>query len=533
LSVTRRTALRLVAGGGLAVVAACAPPAPAPSAPAATSAGGATAAPKPTGAAAAAATPRSGGTLRVAISADPASLDGHLYAAGRFDTTWLIYDRLTEYDLNLKPQPMLAESWDVSSDYKRIQLNLRKGVTFHDGREFTSDDVKYNFLRVRDPKVGAGAFVNQSNWFSSFDTPDKYTIVLNSEQPRPLVFDFFERLNMLDKNVMEGPDAKTKANGTGPFKFVEWIQGDHFSVEKNPNFWMSGRPYIDGVRTLILKDQQGAVAQMEAGSLDVFETMNLIDFLRLRKDPRFATIVNDVPTGMYCLGVNTTWAPMDNKMVRQAMNYAINRKRWVDNYFSDTSAPISLEWYRGTPMYDAARENYYAFDLDKAKSLLQQAGVGPFSMDMVLITSPESSPLTQIYQADLASIGVTMNIVTMDLAPWLDNVNNRKYHGMYYSPASIAASVGTELTTSKVWQVGNNNSGFDSPTYQQLATATTTETDPNKLSMLYKQANDLLLDESFGIPLAWRPPSNLTRAAVHATNNFFGGWWYRDVWMEG
>src|SRR5262249_8639391 len=213
--------------------------------------------------------------------------------------------------------------------------------------------------------------------------------------------------------------------------------------------------------------------------------MNLIDFLRLRKDPRFRTIENDVPTGMYCFGINTTWAPMDNKMVRQAMNYAINRKRWVDNYFSDTSAPISLEWYRGTPMYDSARENYYSFDLDKARSLLKQAGVGDFSMDMVLITSPESSPLVQIYQADLASIGVKLNIVTMDLAPWLDNVNNRKYNGMYYSPASIAASVGTELTTSKVWQTGNNNSGFDSPTFQQLSTATTTETDPQKLSQLY------------------------------------------------
>jgi peptide/nickel transport system substrate-binding protein len=537
VSLTRRAALRLVAGGAVAIVAACAAPAPAPSAaPTSVSVSTPAAGAKPTSGAtgqAAGTTPKSGGTLRVAISADPASLDGHLYAAGRFDTTWLIYDRLTEYDLNLKPQPMLAESWDVSSDYKRIQLNLRKGVTFHDGREFTSDDVKYNFLRVRDPKVGAGAFVNQSNWFSSFDTPDKYTIVLNSEQPRPLVFDFFERLNMVDKNVMEGPDAKTKANGTGPFKFVEWVQGDHFSTEKNPNFWMSGRPYIDGVHTLILKDQQGSVAQFEAGAVDVYETMNLIDFLRLRKDPRFATVVDDVPTGMYCLGVNCTWAPMDNKLVRQAMNYAINRKRWVDGYFQDTSAPISLEWYRGTPMHDDARENFYAFDLDKAKALLKQANVGDFSMDMVLITSPESSQLVQIYQADLASIGVTMNIVNMDLAPWLDNVNNRKYHGMYYSPASIAASVGTELTTSKVWQVGNNNSGFDSPEYQQLATATTTETDPAKLGQLYKQANDLLLDESFGIPLAWRPPSNLTRAAVHATNKFFGGWWYRDVWVDG
>ena len=144
---SRRAALRMLAGvSGVSIVAACSPPAPTAGPTSVTS----VAAARP----AAGTTPKSGGTLRVAISADPASLDGHLYAAGRFDTTWLIYDRLTEYDLNLKPQPMLAESWDVSSDFKRIQLNLRKGVTYHDGREFTSDDVKYNFLRVRDPKVG-------------------------------------------------------------------------------------------------------------------------------------------------------------------------------------------------------------------------------------------------------------------------------------------------------------------------------------------------------------------------------------------
>ena len=162
----RRSALRMLAAlGGVTIVAACGPTVPSaaptsaapkpaattpPAAAATTSAAAryrrhraatAAAAPAATGA------PKTGGTLRVAISADPASLDGHLFAAGRFDTTWLIYDRLTEYDLKLKPQPMLAESWDVSSDNKSIKLNLRKGVTYHDGREFTSDDVKYNFLR--------------------------------------------------------------------------------------------------------------------------------------------------------------------------------------------------------------------------------------------------------------------------------------------------------------------------------------------------------------------------------------------------
>jgi peptide/nickel transport system substrate-binding protein len=526
---TRRTALRLLAStSGLMVLAAYAPAAPpstssAPPAPATSAASGA----KP-----AAGAPKTGGTLRVAVSADPASLDGHLFAAGRFDTTWLIYDRLTEYDTSVTPQPRLAESWETSSDYKRLKLNLRKGVTFHDGREFTSDDVKYNFLRVRDSKVGAGAFVNQSNWFSSFDTPDKNTIILNSEEPRPLVFDFFERLNMVDKNVMEGPDSKTKANGTGPFKFVEWIQGDHFATVKNPNFWMSGKPYIDGVRTLILKDQQAAVAQLESGAIDVFQNMNLIDFVRLKNDPRFTVVQNDVPTGMYCFGINCTWPPMDNKLVRQAMNWAINRKRWVDNYFQGTTQPISLEWYPGTPPYEAAKANHYTFDLEKSRALLKQAGVGNFTMDMVLIPSNESTSLVQIYQADLASLGITMNIVHMDLAPWLDNVNNRKYKGMYYSPAGISASVGTELTTSKIWQVGNNNSGFDSPLYQELATATTTETDPVKLKQIYSQVNDLMLDESFSIPLCTRPPTNVTRAAVHATNTQFGGWWYRDVWID-
>jgi peptide/nickel transport system substrate-binding protein len=525
---TRRTALGLLlSSAGAGAIAACAPAAPAASTPVSVS--GAVAA---TPGARPAAAPKSGGTLRVAISADPASLDGHLFANGRFDTTWLIYDRLAEYDLNLKPQPRLAESWDISTDFKQIKLNLRKGVTFHDGREFTSDDVKYNVLRVRDPKIGAGAFVNQSNWFTSFDTPDKNTIVLKSEQPRPLVFDFFERLNMLDKNVMEGPDAKTTANGTGPFKFVEWIQGDHFSTVKNPNFWIPGQPYLDGVRTLILKDQQAAVAQLEAGSLDVFENMNLIDFLRLKKDARFSTIQNDVSTGFYCFGLNCTWSPLDNKLVRQALNWAINRQRWIDGYFGGTTQPESLEWFPGTPMYDASKANRYTFDLDKARALLKQANVTNLTLDVVLIPSPESAPLVQIYQADLASIGVTLNIVNMDLAPWLDLVNNRKYKGLYYSPAGISSSVGTELTSSKVWQVGNNNSGFDSPLYQQLGAASTTETDPARLQQIYAQVNDLMLDESFGIPLCSRPPTNLTRAAVHANNQQFGGWWYRDVWMD-
>src|SRR5262249_37409103 len=154
-------------------------------------------------------------------------------------------------------------------------------------------------------------------------------------------------------------------------------------------------------------------------------------------------------------------------------------------YFGGTTQAESLEWFAGTPMYDSARANYYTFDLDKARSLLKQANVGNFNMDLVFIPSPESASLAQIYQADLASIGITLNIVNRARGSCCDLLNTRRYHGMYYSPAGISSSVGTELTTSKIWEIGNNNSGFDSQMYQTLGAASTTETDPDKLKQIY------------------------------------------------
>ena len=178
-------------------------------------------------AAAAAGTPKAGGKLQVGMIGDLGTIDGHQVTQATVNVTFLGYDRLIDYDDKLTPIPMLAESWDISSDLTQFKLNLRKGVQFHSGREFTSDDVKYNMLRVRDPKVAGivGALAAESNWFSSIETPDKYTVVLKSDKPRPGAFDFLEYFNMLDKDTTEGPDAKTKIVGTGPFTFVEWVAG--------------------------------------------------------------------------------------------------------------------------------------------------------------------------------------------------------------------------------------------------------------------------------------------------------------------
>ncbi len=541
----RRGVLRLFAAGASVAVldAACGPAAPTvatavPSTvtPAATTAPApAATAPAATApAAAGTAQPQKGGTLRAAVVGDPPGLEVHVLLPGLYESVWLVYDRLIAYDDQLVPQPQLAESWDMSTDATQIKLNLRKGVQFHSGREFTSDDVKYNILRVRDPKIGAGTFVNQSNWYTSIETPDKYTVVLQSDTPRPLTFDFLEYFNIVDKDAMESPDARSKAVGTGPFSFVEWVPGDHLQFARNPNYWLSGKPNLDGVHVAILSDAQAMVTQLEGNAVDAIKTPPLTDFGRLKDSPNYQGLVHPNAGIFFAFGLNVLNPPMDDKRVRQALNYAINRQRFTDNVMFGLGKPQALPWLPGAPAYDPTLDQAYAFDLDKARSMLADAGVSNLAIDLVLTSSPEGSSMAQIYQSDLAQIGIKLNVQTLDSAVWLDQVNNRKYNGAYWSTATRANLLpGTMLSSSKLSDPNNNNSGFKDDQYSQLVAAATTEPDPAKQKLVYQQMNQLLLDQSFFMTVATDPPTMLARSNLHNIQPLsFGGFGYTDAWID-
>jgi peptide/nickel transport system substrate-binding protein len=482
----------------------------------------------------AAASARPGGTLRFVLTQDPSTLEVQELLGNNTEAIWPVYDRLVSYDDKLVPRPQLAESWDLSSDDKQIRMNLRHGVQWHSGREFTSDDVKYSVLRVRDRKVGAGTFANQSSWFTEIDTPDKYTIILISDQPRPLVFDFLNYFNIVDQATMEAPDAKSKAMGTGPFSFVEWVQGDHITLLKNKNYWQSGRPYLDGIHIGIVRDMQSAVAQLEAGSLDAVKNAGLPDFIRLRSDPKYQGIVHSTSGLYYVIGLNTLHPPLDNKAVRQALNYAIDRKRFIDTVRQGVGQSFALPWQPGSPAFDAGRAAAYAFDLDKARSLLTQSNTRGFDMDLVLTPTDDGQSMAQIYQADLARIGVNLNIKAMESAAWLDQVNNRKYVGAYWSGATRSNLLpGTMLSSSQVWDPQNNNSGYKTDQYSQLVSAAGTEPDPARQQQIYTQLNDLLLDESFGMFVSSAPPTMLTTSGLHDVQPVsIGGFGFTQAWLS-
>ncbi|MBV9596893.1 MAG: ABC transporter substrate-binding protein [Chloroflexi bacterium] len=507
IRLTRRNALALLAGGAVGgLLAACQSVAQPQAAPAPAVGGLTPVAPT----APAASQPRRGGTLRAGIQTDLPNTDPWFTAPSNYDALWVAFDRLIALDAHLQPQPMLAESWDLSSDFTQVKLNLRNGVQFHSGREFTSDDVKYNLMHVRDPKVGSGSLVAFSNWWT-IETPDKYTVELKSDSPRPLLWDYLEYLNIADSQVLDGPDSKTKVGGTGPFVFAEWSQGDHIHLVKNANYWQGGKPYLDSIDYAIFKDAQTMLAQLEAGGLDMALNPPLRDLSRLKNDSTFQAISNPQSGRYYTVGWTTLASPLDDKRVRQALNYALDRQRFVDTLLDGFGTAETLFWLPGSPAYDPARANYYTFDLDKAAGLLRDAGATRFQLEYLISPNfPELADFGQIYQADLAKIGVTLTIRQVDSAAFFDAINNRKYTGMYaITSARAQLQPASMLLTGGATNPSNNNSGYSSDAYTQLTNAAATETDPQKQKQIYSQLNDLLLDAAFNTALASASPHML------------------------
>lgn len=507
---SRRDVLRLFgSAGGLAIVAACAPittPSVAP-----------TSAPAPAQAAPAAAV-KAGGTLTLGVTAELPNLESHQMSPSTFNVVYQVHDRLIEYDANRQPVGQLAESWDFSADRRQVTFKLRQGVKFHTGREFTSADIPPNVKHAADPKTGIGNLSVMSQWITDIQMPDKYTVVLTTEQPRPSLFDYLQFLNITDPETLQGPDARTKLVGTGPYTFVEWAQGDHVTIRKNPNYWKSGTPKLDEQVFRIFSDPQSMVAQVEASSIDGMIGAPLRDLARLKDDPKYHYFPNQA-SGTYTLIVaNTTQAPMDKKEVRQAINYAINRKRIADSvYLGLYGPPRALPWTPQNPAYDAAKAGAYSYDLDKAKSLLQQAGVSGAQFDMIMPAgSAEYASVAQIVQSDLATLGIQLGVKPLETAAFNAAGLSKQGFGLIQDGSLFAQLLPSAITVlSSFYQPSAPKTGLVSDQYTQLVNSLGVELDPTKQKALYDQLNDFLIDQSHIMPLVATVPSVLARTNLN------------------
>jgi peptide/nickel transport system substrate-binding protein len=447
----RRLATAAAALGAVPLLQACAPAAPA--SPTAAPAAKPTEAPKPTVAAAAttapaakpteppkpaaapttapavkpatpAGQPVAGGTLRTTLGAEPTTLDPHkLGTLFDRDVADAMFDALIDDDTLDGIKGQLAESWD-SPDARVWTFKLRSGVKFHDGSPLTAESVKFSFDRLQDPNTGiTGQIRPTAAQVEAVESVDASTVRITLKTASAAFPVDAANIKIIPKDFDTAQPV-----GTGPFKFGEWVRNQRVRVTRNPDYFVPGQPYLDELVFLPTPDENQKIVLLQTGQVDFTDTIPLPRVKEVEAGGKI--IVYPIPVGVapssYFMPLRTDRAPLDNAKVRQAMNLAIDRQALLDVTFGVGTVKSNVV----PPKHWAFNPNAMSFDtrdVARAKQLMAEGGhPNGFSIQFKFITSrAEYTPMAQLFQANLADIGVKLDLQPKELGVWVDEVLNK------------------------------------------------------------------------------------------------------------
>lgn len=433
-----------------------------------------------------------GGTLVAAIGAEPDQLDPHVTSAYvSFQVLENVFDTLVEPDDDLVMQPSLAESWEVSEDGLTVTFKLRDGATFHDGSPLTAADVVYSYDRIRESANNGWRFGS----VTEVAAPDDSTVVFTLSAPTPNLLSHigaFKGMGIVQQANVESGDITTAPIGTGPFALAEWTSGDSIELVRNDAYW-GGAPSLDGVTYRFIPDATVALTNVQTGEAHWTDNLPAQQVSGLMNSSDI--VVEGVPGNDYFyFAPNQAREPYSDARVRQAIAYAIDRDAIVQAALfgnaavNQTAIPATSTWY-----LDYAP---YTRDLEMARALLEEAGAGEFEMDLMVVSS-EAQAVTaaQVIAANLADIGITVNIRQLDQATWLDEQANGNFDVFLWS--WIGNLDPSDFYYAQHHSTGGFNAqGYSNPEVDALLDQAAAETDPDARKALYDQAATMIVDDA-------------------------------------
>lgn len=385
---------------------------------------------------------KAGGTLIQIVQPEPPSLAPYLSTSGPIGLVApKIYQGLLDYDLDLNVVPELAKSFDVSEDGLTVTFKLQKGVTWHDGKPFTSADVEFTIMHVLKKFHPRGP--NSFKEVTEIQTPDEHTAIFKLAKPAPYMMRAFSAYEspMVPKHLLEGTDirsAKLGNNpvGTGPFKFTEWKKGQYIRLDKNENYWKEGLPLLDRVVARVIPDASTRTAAMESGEVHygAYGAIPNVDVVRLRKMDSIGTTTDGYsminPMALIEFSVNK--APFDKAAIRQAISLTIDRQFLIDNiwfgYGKAATSALSSN-FEPTGLYKASINYPATPNVSAAIKLLEDAGYAADSngvrakavLDLIPYGEDWRRAGEYVKQA-LLEIGISLELRYEDVPTWIKRV---------------------------------------------------------------------------------------------------------------
>ena len=504
-------------------------------------AGGAKAAPKRRKAA-----PPRGGKVTWALEQDPAHIApfGGILTANHWGKAPM-YESLIEWDSRLNERPALATSWKVVNN-RTIDFTLRRGVRFHNGKEFTAADAKYSFdLQLNPPAPGSVAVLGQVPAIEGTEVRSRYVLRMRLKNPDARVFGYLA-WNRYSAMVPEGMYGQVNAGregiGTGPFRLLEYQPNSHVEFARYRNYWKRGLPYLDALSFKVLPDEQARVAALRAGAIDggTFSA----DSARALGQNRNLKVLRGLTAAFRELQMTIKPGPRKpwhDVRVRQAVNFAINRQEIINRVYSgfgDYSGFVP-PGYGPWPLTRAElRNRYEKHDLAKARALMRAAGVANgFTVEMTTFSTPlDFSQVAAVIKSQLNRININVNIVAQEPGTFAAENGRGTFEwdltarGMRgdvdgymaeFNPSSTAYQAWYPLyRNQRVWRlVGNGR----------------IQLDQKKRIPMYKEAQRLLMNDVVQIPLVAVSKFQVVRPRVQnmyvAFSDFNTGL-HTSVWIK-
>jgi peptide/nickel transport system substrate-binding protein len=508
-------------------------------------------------------TPVRGGVLTVAVAPEPTQLtSANLTTMNVGMVSSKILEGLVSYDLDLKPVPALAESWQQTADGRTLTFKLRPKVLWHDGKPFTSADVAWTLEEVwkKLHPFGRAAFAN----VEKVETPDALTVVIRLSSPAPYILNYINTYGaqILPKHVYEGTDVlKNPANnapiGTGPFVFKEWVRGSHVRLERNASYWGRGpqgeqQPYLDGLLVKFIPDAAARTVALEAGEVDVAlgSIIPLTNLNRFADKKKFTINLDDgrYLSTIFLLQFNVRRPYFQDKRVRQAFAHAIDKNALLKvvflNYGKVATGPVPSSVVN----YYSRDVKHYAFDPKRAEALLDEAGFKKgkdgkrlkISLDFDGFGGPIGARSAEFLKQSLARINVELELRTSDTANYLRRIFTDQDYDLMTS--SLHRLPDPTLGVQRLYWTKNivkgapwtNGSGYSNPELDKVMEAAAAEPDETKRKALITQWQQIVQEDVPLIELIEQTWVTVSNARLKKQNLQGDGLFasYADTWLE-
>lgn len=466
-------------------------------------------------------------TLIIAQGTDPVTLDAHHSTDSPTST---VTEHISETLFELTPEgeivPLLAESFTVSEDGLTWQLNIRQGVYFHDGTPLNAEAVKFNIDRILDPDESV-TFRFLLTEIVETSVVDEYTVEFVTEQPfAPILAHLTHTsISMQSPTAIQeyGEDYGDLASvGTGPFVFDSWQRGQEVALVRNENYW-GDHPAYERLVFRAVPEGGARMMMVQSGDVDVAVRVPPHDISRLDADPNVNVMSTPSLRTIY-IGFNVTMEPFTDPLVRQAVNYAVDKDAIVDFILAGVGQPVDAPVAPGVFGYQSIKR--YDHDLDRARELLAEAGF-PDGFETKLYSPSgrymQDIQISEAVQSMLADVGIDAEIVTLEWSTYLEVTQNppeRSEAPMFmlgWGTVTGDADYGLYALfhTSEHVPDGSNRAFYSNARVDELLDQARTNPDDTFRQEAYLEAMQIIMDEAPWLFLHVEEQKTAVRSDVH------------------